>query len=109
MENSAELRLCRFGPGGLSTVRSSPAGVAGLDDGGRDAECECETLTATGLGGFCTVTSGRSAWHISQAVSSAWFKKVQRGHCFLLSGVEGRGAASGWGCGREGCRGALLF
>jgi hypothetical protein len=52
MENRLELMLCRLRPAGLSGVRLVSARVAGLDGGGRDAECECEILTALGVGGF---------------------------------------------------------
>jgi len=54
MENSVELRLCRFGPAGRSDgfALSWASLVAG---GGRDTECEwdgLEVVGGAGLGGF---------------------------------------------------------
>ena len=105
MLNNVELRLCLFGgPGRSSAFRRSSA----VEGSGSEAEWEWDTREATGLGGFVTVVTGRSAPHISHSVREVWLRKVQRGHCFFSSGVEGRcsGSAGTWGCGRGGCCGA---
>ena len=92
MEKRLWLRLCLFGPLGLCSCLSASSLLRGLLGGGCDAECECEGafLLDTGLGGFWIVASGKEASHISQAVRAGSLRKVQRGHCFLRSGVEGR-------------------
>jgi hypothetical protein len=106
MENSVELRLWRLGAGGwrLGAGGRSFASFFGsvIVGGGSEEECECETLGAAGGGGCAMMVSGRSAWHISQVVSSAWLRNVQREHCFFASGVGGRGASVRCVCGR-GC------
>lgn len=86
MENSVELRLCLFGGPGRSSAFNRSGAVVG---GGSEAECECDTREATGLGGLVMVVAGRSALHISHSVREVWLRKVQRGHCFFSSGVEG--------------------
>jgi hypothetical protein len=58
MENSVELRLCRFGAAGLSISRLL---FVGFEGGGLDVISVWETPAAAGLGGFCIVASGRSA------------------------------------------------
>lgn len=95
MLKSVELRLCLFGGPGRSSALSLSGAVVG---GGREAECECDTrgsvLCIEGDGGFVTVVLGSGALHISHSLREAWLRKVQRGHCFFCSGVEGRGAGS---------------
>ena len=92
MEKRLELRLCLFGALGLCSCRSASSLLRCTLGGGCDAECECEGgfRPTTGLGGFAMVASGKEASHISQAVRAGSLRKVQRGHCFLRSGVEGR-------------------
>jgi len=91
MEKRLWLRLCLFGPLGLCSCLSASSLLRGLLGGGCDAECECEGFRlVTGLGGFAMVASGKAASHISQAVRAGSLRKVQRGHCFLRSGVDGR-------------------
>lgn len=105
MEKRLELRLCLFGAFGLWVFFSSSCRGFGAVGGGSEAEWECEgALTSAGLGGLAMVASGKVASHISQAVRFGWLRKVQRGHCFLRSGVDGRDDSWLWTvrCGRGG-------
>lgn len=106
MEKRLELRLWRFGALGLCSFFSSSCRGFGAVGGGAETEWECEgTLRmAAGLGGLAMVVSGKDASHISQAWRLGSLRNVQRGHCFLSSGVDGRGGSGFWParCGRGG-------
>lgn len=91
MENRLALRLCLFGAPGLCSCFNASSLLFGTLGGGCDAEWECEGtfLLAAGLGGFWIGVSGKDASHISQLVRLGSLRNVQRGHCFLRSGVDG--------------------
>lgn len=61
MAKRVELRLCRFGAAGLGVVFFGTGAVSVVEADGRDAECECEVRTGSGLSGFVTVVVGSSA------------------------------------------------